>query len=132
VCGGGGLFDGWFRMRATCPACGVTFEREPGFFAGALFVNLAFTEILMFLWLAGVLFATIPHPRVAPLVAGAVAICLTVPIAAYPFAKTVWFAIHVAMQPLDPREEAARAAVRFERGDHEFIVDSSGPSRPPG
>lgn len=117
VCGGGKLFDGWFRLRPTCPTCGVTFEREPGFFVAALFVNLTFTEILMFAWLAGVLFATIPHPRVAPLIEGSVAICVSVPILCYPFSKTLWFAIHVAMQPLDPHEEAESAAVRFERGD---------------
>ena len=40
-CGGGHLFDGWFRMKERCPTCGVRFEREPGFFVGAYFINFA-------------------------------------------------------------------------------------------
>ena len=39
------------------------------------------------------------------------------PVLLYPFSKTLWFAIHVAMEPLEPEEEAEAAATRFERGD---------------
>lgn len=115
VCGAGGLFSGWFRMRSHCPRCGTRFEREPGFFVGALFVNFAFTEVVMFGWLAAAAVATLPHPDAMLLVSGAVAICIVVPVLLYPFSKTLWFAIHVAMQPLDPDEEAEAAATLFER-----------------
>lgn len=115
VCGAGGLFEGWFRMRSHCPTCGARFAREDGFFIGALFVNFAVTEALMFLWLAGAALATIPHPDPVLLVTGAATICVVVPLTVYPFSKTIWFAIHVAMQPLDPQEEAERAATVFER-----------------
>jgi len=115
VCAAGDLFTGWFRMRTHCPRCGTRFEREPGFFAGALFVNFAFTEVVMFAWLAIAAVATLPRPDARVLVIGAVAVCLVVPVVLYPFSKTVWFAIHVAMQPLDPDEEAEAAATLFER-----------------
>ena len=117
ACGGGNLFDGWYRMRSHCPTCGVRFQREEGFFASAVFVNLAITEVLLFVWIAVGFLATLPEPPVLPLVAGAVAICVVVPLVFYPFSKTIWFAVHLAMQPLDPDEEAEAAAVRFERGD---------------
>lgn len=117
VCGGGDLFDGWFRMKDSCPTCAIRFSREEGFFGGALFVNFALTEVVMFVWLAAVLVVTIPEPNVAWLVGGSVAVAIVVPLLAYPFSKTIWFAIHVAMQPLDPDEEADAAARRFERGD---------------
>ena len=116
VCGSGGLFERWFRMRSHCPQCGVKFEREAGFFVGALFINFALTEVVMFLWLAGVLIATIPHPPVWWLIGGSVAVCIVLPPLLYPYSKTRWFAIHVAMQPLDPDEEAEAAATLFERG----------------
>lgn len=29
-CGRGALFDGWFRSRARCDACGLLFEASPG------------------------------------------------------------------------------------------------------
>jgi uncharacterized protein (DUF983 family) len=116
VCGSGGLFERWFRMCTHCPRCGVKFEREAGFFIGAFFVNFALTEVVMFLWLAGVTLATIPHPPLWWLVGGSVAVCVVLPPLLYPYSKTLWFAIHVAMQPLDPDEEAEAAATLFERG----------------
>jgi uncharacterized protein DUF983 len=33
------MFRGRFAMNATCPVCGHRFEREPGFFQGAMFVS---------------------------------------------------------------------------------------------
>src|SRR5687767_7391317 len=103
-------------MKDTCPTCGVRFEREEGFFASALFVNFAITEVVLFVFIATAFFATLPDPPIAALIAVAIAISVVVPIVFYPFGKTIWFAIHVAMQPLEPREEAEAAAVRFERG----------------
>lgn len=115
MCGGGRLFHGWFRMAERCPTCGTRLQREEGFFVGALFVNFAVTELLMFAWLAGAAVATLPRPDPWLLLAGAAVICVTVPLVVYPFSKTVWFAIHIAMQPLEPHEEADRAAHHFER-----------------
>jgi uncharacterized protein (DUF983 family) len=116
VCGSGRLFERWFKMHSHCPRCGTRFEREAGFFVGALFVNFALTEVVMFLWLAGVTIVTIPHPPVWWLIGGSVVICVVLPVLLYPLSKTLWFAIHVAMQPLDPDEEAEAAATLFERG----------------
>jgi uncharacterized protein (DUF983 family) len=117
ACGGGKLFDGWFRMKEHCPTCATKFEREEGFFVGALFVNFAITEVVMFTYIAVAAIITIPHPDVTVLITGSAVICVVLPVLLYPFSKTIWFAIHVAMQPLDPQEEAEAAAVRFERGD---------------
>ena len=101
VCGGRKLFTGWFRMKERCPTCATTFEREAGFFGGAVFVNFAFTEVVMFLYLAGATVATLPHPQVRVLVGGSVAICIVLPLLLYPTSKTTWFAIHLLMEPLD-------------------------------
>jgi uncharacterized protein (DUF983 family) len=117
VCGSGKLFERWFHMRSHCPRCGTKFEREAGFFGGALFVNLAFTEVVMFLYLAIATVATLPHPSAKLLIVGSIAITVVLPILLYPLSKTTWFAIHLAMQPLDPDEEAEAAATRIERGE---------------
>lgn len=117
VCGGAGLFDGWFRMKDRCPTCQVRFSREEGFFTGAVFVNFALTEVVMFTWLAGVLFATQPDLDVRLMIIGSVASAVVMPVLVYPTSKSLWFAIHVVMQPLDPDEEADAAAMRFQRGD---------------
>lgn len=101
VCGGGRLFQGWFRMKPTCPTCGTTFEREAGFFSGAVFVNFAFTEVVMFLYLAIAAFVMLPHPRLDVLLIGSAAICVVLPVILYPFSKTTWFAVHLLMEPLE-------------------------------
>ena len=45
-CGVGPLFRGLFRMQAACPACGLSFAREPGFYLGSIYFNYGFTVIL--------------------------------------------------------------------------------------
>jgi len=42
-CGRGALFRGAFTMYERCPACGLVFEREQGYFVGAIYVNYAAT-----------------------------------------------------------------------------------------
>src|ERR1700758_311318 len=39
VCLEGRMFRGLFTMNTTCPVCGHRFEREPGFFQGAMYVS---------------------------------------------------------------------------------------------
>jgi uncharacterized protein (DUF983 family) len=45
-CGQGRVFDGWFAMRATCEACGLKYEREQGYFVGAIYLNYAVTAVV--------------------------------------------------------------------------------------
>jgi len=45
-CGQSDLFAGWFAMHDACAACGLVFEREQGYFVGAIYVNYAVTAIL--------------------------------------------------------------------------------------
>ena len=35
----GQVFAGLFRMHKRCPACGLPFEREPGYFMGAMYLS---------------------------------------------------------------------------------------------
>jgi len=42
-CGRAPLFRGLFSMYERCSACGLVFEREQGYFVGAIYVNYAFT-----------------------------------------------------------------------------------------
>jgi len=41
ACGDGRLFEGLYRVRATCPACGVRFERNPGTWTGPVVIGYA-------------------------------------------------------------------------------------------
>lgn len=40
-CGQGRIFRGSLRMNDRCPVCGYRFEREPGYFTGAMYFSYA-------------------------------------------------------------------------------------------
>ncbi len=47
VCGKGKLFERWFTMYKQCPNCQFTFEREEGYFTGAMAINLVVSELIV-------------------------------------------------------------------------------------
>lgn len=46
-CGGTRLFRGWFAMTRECALCGLRFERAPGYFVGAIYINYAVTVVIV-------------------------------------------------------------------------------------
>ena len=40
VCRRGAIFSGWLELHPTCPACGLRFERESGYFLVAVLIGL--------------------------------------------------------------------------------------------
>jgi uncharacterized protein (DUF983 family) len=112
LCGSGGLFTGWFRMRERCPRCRYRFEREEGFFLGAYVVNLGVTEGLLLL--VGVvpciaLLAANPDASLLPFVLTGLAAAVLAPIAFYPFSRTLWSAIDLILRPVDSVEPTDRS-----------------------
>ncbi len=45
-CGRHKLFAGLFRMLPECPNCHLNFEREPGFYLGAIYFNYGLTSLI--------------------------------------------------------------------------------------
>ena len=104
-CGSGRLFKGYFTIVADCPRCGLHFEREQGYWAGALAVNIIAVGGLFAIVFVALLIATIPKVPVVPLLIVLVPIAVLGPIVYYPFSKTVWVAIDRALlHRLDPNE----------------------------
>jgi uncharacterized protein (DUF983 family) len=53
-CRQGPIFHGWIRMNEQCPRCGLRFEREAGYFLGAMYFSYPLSvPILGVLILAG-------------------------------------------------------------------------------
>ena len=110
LCGGRGLFVHWFTLRERCPTCGLRFDRRPeeGFFLGAYTLNLSLVLSLLCvdLFLYGLAEGDVI--AVAPwiLVVGGLVMAVIVPLLGYPASKTTWSAIDLAMNPLDPVEQA--------------------------
>ena len=44
ACGRARIFEAPFRRRHGCPSCRASFEREEGYFVGAISINLVSTE----------------------------------------------------------------------------------------
>src|SRR3954447_13125368 len=105
-CGPGHLFHHYFTMVPDCPKCGLHFEREHGYFAGALAINIMATAGLFAIVFVVLLALTIPTVPVAPLLAVLIPIVLFGPILFYPFSKTIWIAVDRAfLQRMDPNEQ---------------------------
>jgi uncharacterized protein (DUF983 family) len=92
-CGGGKLFRNWFTQLEDCPTCGLHFEREAGYFLGAMMVDFAGTELVFVIVLIASLAATWPDLPVARLTILLVATNLAVPLLFWPFSRTLWIAM---------------------------------------
>ena len=102
-CGGGRIYQGWFKMKDRCPTCGYKFEREPGFFVGAYLINFAVTEGLLFVVIMGYIVwknANSSAGLLVPILVG-LAFAVVAPIVFYPFSRTIWSAIDLAMTPIE-------------------------------
>jgi hypothetical protein len=92
-------------MVPDCPRCGLHFEREQGYWTGALAINIIATGGLFAVLFATLIAITIPDVPVAPLLLVLVPVAVLGPIVYYPFSKTMWVAIDRAfLQRLDPNE----------------------------
>ena len=112
-CGGGNVFVTRWSLKDRCPACGYLFQREPGFFLGAWFLNFMVLEIVHFVLVMAFILWKSGHPEaglVPPLGVGLVT-AVVMPIVLYPWSQSTWAAIDLAMTPLELKEivEAADA-----------------------
>jgi uncharacterized protein (DUF983 family) len=113
-CGRGGLFTGFFTIRAECPGCGLRFEREEGFWVGAMIVNIGVAELVFAAVLVAGIVAWWPDVRWGLLTVIAVAVNAVVPIVFYPWSKTIWLALDGMLHRMDVRP--GRAAVSRTEG----------------
>ncbi len=60
-CREGRMFRTTFRMNDPCPVCGLVFEREPGYFFGAMYFSYAIAVVIL-VPLFFILQATLPEP----------------------------------------------------------------------
>jgi uncharacterized protein (DUF983 family) len=126
-CGGGHLFVHWFRMVERCPRCGIKFEREEGFYLGAFLINFAIGEGLIAVLLFGyvILLSANQNVSVPAFIAAGIAMSVVATLFFYPFSKTVWSALDIAMKPLEEKELAEAA-----QHQHHREGDGTGDGRP--
>jgi uncharacterized protein (DUF983 family) len=99
VCGRGRLFRRWFKMNEQCPVCGFHFEREEGYFTGAMAVNLIIAEVL--LTAAVIPLALQPWISLLWLFVFGVVLSVSFPLLFYRHSKALWMSIDHLLHPVD-------------------------------
>jgi uncharacterized protein (DUF983 family) len=91
-CGRGRLYEAAFRMRPAGEVCGLRYEREHGFFVGAIYLNYAVTVVV---GLGGVLVLDVLHPmslRAQLLLA--LPLMVLVPLCFFRYARSAWLGLN--------------------------------------
>jgi hypothetical protein len=84
-------------MHAACPVCGLKFEREQGYFLGAMYVSYA-VSVPVVLGLVATFWLAMAWPYDLALLAAFVAYLPFVPFVAR-FARVVWIHVDRTMDP---------------------------------
>jgi uncharacterized protein (DUF983 family) len=100
ACGGGGLFDGWFKMKPSCPTCGLHFNRgESGYALGAMWFNLLAAEAVTVGICLTVIIRTWPIPPWDALQVTGPIEAVVMPLLFFPFSKTLFLAFDLCFRP---------------------------------
>ncbi len=99
-CGRGKLFRRGFTMFERCPSCGWVYEREEGYWTGAMAVNLVLTEII-----AAAIVIPLAVMQFNPLILYGVGIPLIamIPLIFYRETKAIWMSIDFILNPTSLR-----------------------------
>jgi uncharacterized protein (DUF983 family) len=116
-CGGRGLFRTYFTMHERCPTCGYRFEREEGYWLGAMVVAIGVVQVVFGIIFVGGMLVTWPDVPWNALLIVLLVLNGTLPFLIYPWTKTVWVGLHLAFVPPEAAEEADAATARAARDD---------------
>lgn len=104
-CGRGKLFRRGFTMYEKCSVCGWRFEREEGYWTGAVAVNLVVTELLIAFIVVplAIVFASANVSLALLLIVG-LPLPIVLPFLFYRHAKSLWMSIDFIVHPAEPEE----------------------------
>ena len=85
----GRVYRGLMTTRATCPVCGHVFEREPGYFVGAMYVSYALAIPLYLLFIVILRPLLRGAPDIEVLAAGLPLVCLCAPLL-FRYSRVIW------------------------------------------
>lgn len=86
-CFEGPIYEGLIRTRETCPVCGLRYERDPGYFTGAMYGSYILGIVLTFpVWLIMLMAG---YEAIPILAAVAVELAVLLPIL-FRFSRSAW------------------------------------------
>ena len=95
-CGTGKLYQRGYKMYDRCSACGWVFEREEGYWTGAMAVNLVVTELLIFALIFPLLI--LQASVILTLILG-LGLAILTPFLFYWHSKSLWMAMDFMLHP---------------------------------
>jgi uncharacterized protein (DUF983 family) len=102
-CGQASLYESFFKMKRHCSRCGLIFEREQGYFIGALYINVIVTEsLLLFLF---ILYYTIRPVSEDALYVVLFSLALILPLIFFRHSRSLWLAVDHIIEPNSNRVE---------------------------
>ena len=104
ACGSSQLFTHYLRMVERCPGCGLRLHRHEGQMTGDIGVNTVVTLVLMFAVLMASVFGVGESVPIGLVIVIGGLVVLGFPVFFLPYSKTIWLAIDIATNPLDPGE----------------------------
>ena len=102
-CGRSPLWARYFRMHERCAVCGLRYEREQGYFVGAIYINYAVTVaiavgvVLGLDWTVGL--------TLAQQLAIGVALGVLVPLAFFRYARSLWLVMNYLVAMAEQRRD---------------------------
>ena len=106
-CGAPTLFRGPFSMYPDCVNCHLKFEREQGYFVGAIYINYAVTAIIMiagFFWLEYLIKPSLAWQLILWSIFG-----VAFPLFFFRYSRSLWLAIDYLFSPEDPPVDRRQA-----------------------
>jgi len=100
-CGLGPLYRSLFKMNTHCEYCGLIYEREQGYFIGAIYINVIATESLLLgtLLIDGLITGKINQTILTVLIA----LALTLPLVFFHHSRSLWLSIDYILNPRENR-----------------------------
>ncbi len=96
-CGLGRLYRSLFRMSAQCEYCGLRYEREQGYFIGAIYINIIATETLLLgtLLIYGLVVGTLSQTILTTLVV----LAIVMPLISFHHSRSLWLCFDHLLNP---------------------------------
>ena len=98
-CGLGRLYRSPFHMNARCEYCDLVYEREQGYFVGAIYINVIGTESLLLGTL--LVYALITANISQNLLTGLIVLALTLPLLFFHHSRSLWMAVDHILNPTE-------------------------------
>jgi uncharacterized protein (DUF983 family) len=99
-CGRGAVYRTLFDMYPRCPACGVLFEREPGYFVGSMYVSYLYSAVILGLF-STIAWLIWPDLDLGWLVAIALIPFLPLTPLIQQYARILWMYVDLSIWPQD-------------------------------